>query len=141
MVSQFSGHLVDDLFENHRVDVLSQHVQQEPVPHLCLLDDDVDALLLDQPEPDVEQVGPYSGGEDDEDSVDDDEEGEKAEEEEPEPDENVDLLIHYINWQNAHGIVLLYFSTGTKLVKCTFCHPGKNINHGVYPILLVPLCK
>ena len=48
---------MDNLFENHRVNVLPQHVQQEPVPHLCLLDDDVDALLLHQPEPDVEQIG------------------------------------------------------------------------------------
>ena len=56
MIAKLSCHLVNNLFENHRVNILPQHVQQEPVPHLCLLDDDVDALLLDQPEPDIEQV-------------------------------------------------------------------------------------
>ena len=57
MIAQFSRHLMDNFLENHRVNVLAQHVQQEKVPHLGLLDDDVDALLLDQPEPDVQKVG------------------------------------------------------------------------------------
>ena len=48
---------MDNLLENHRVNVLAQHVQQEEVTHLGLLDDDVDALLLDQSEPNVQKVG------------------------------------------------------------------------------------
>ena len=56
MVSQLSRQLVDNLFEDDRVNVLAQHVEQEPVTHLGLLDDDVNTLLLDQPEPDVEDV-------------------------------------------------------------------------------------
>ena len=47
MVAQLSRQLVHNLFEDDRVNVLAQHVQQEPVTHLGLLDDDVDALLLD----------------------------------------------------------------------------------------------
>ena len=45
-----------DLFEDDRVNILAQHVEQEPVAHLGLLDDDVDTLLLDESEPDVEDV-------------------------------------------------------------------------------------
>ena len=56
MVAQLSGQLVNNLFEDDRVDVLAEHVEQEPVAHLGLLDDDVDTLLLDQSEPDVEDV-------------------------------------------------------------------------------------
>ena len=56
MVTQLSGQLVNNLFEDDRVDVLAKHVEQEPVAHLGLLDDDVDTLLLDQSEPDVEDV-------------------------------------------------------------------------------------
>ena len=56
MVAQLSGQLVNNLFEDDRVDVLAQHVEQEPVAHLGLLDDDVDTLLLDESEPDVEDV-------------------------------------------------------------------------------------
>ena len=48
---------MDNFFENHRVNVEPHHVQEEEVPHLALLHNDVDALLLDQPEPDVEQIG------------------------------------------------------------------------------------
>ena len=56
MVAQLSRQLVYNLFEDDRVNVLAQHVEQEPVTHLGLLDDDVDTLLLDQSEPDVEDV-------------------------------------------------------------------------------------
>ena len=56
MVAQLSCQLVYNLFEDDRVNVLAQHVEQEPVAHLGLLDDDVDTLLLDQSEPDVEDV-------------------------------------------------------------------------------------
>ena len=56
MVAKLPGELVDDLLEDDGVDVLAEHVEQEPVAHLGLLDDDVDTLLLDQSEPDVEDV-------------------------------------------------------------------------------------
>ena len=44
---------MNNLLEDHRVNVLAHHVQEEPVTHLGLLDDDVDALLLDKSESDV----------------------------------------------------------------------------------------
>ncbi len=47
VVAELSRQLVDNLFEYDRVYVLAEHVEQEPVAHLGLLDDDVDALLLD----------------------------------------------------------------------------------------------
>ena len=56
MIAQLSGQLVDYFFEDDGVNVLAQHVEQEPVTHLGLLDDDVDTLLLDESEPDVEDV-------------------------------------------------------------------------------------
>ena len=57
MITKLSRQFMDNLLENHRVNVLAQHVQQEEVTHLGLLDDDVDALLLDQSEPNVQKVG------------------------------------------------------------------------------------
>ena len=57
VVAQLPGQLVDDLLEDDGVDVLTQHVEQEPVAHLGLLDDDVDAFLLHQTKPDVQEVG------------------------------------------------------------------------------------
>ena len=38
---------------------------------------------------------PYSWGEDNKDSVEDDQDGEKAQKKEPEPEEDVDFLIHW----------------------------------------------
>ena len=56
MIAQLPGELVHHLLEDDRVNVESEHVEQEPVAHLGLLDDDVDTLLLDESEPDVEDV-------------------------------------------------------------------------------------
>ena len=60
MVAQLPGQFVHHLLEDDGVDVEPEHVEEEPVPHLGLLDDDVDALLLDQAEADVEQIGLHS---------------------------------------------------------------------------------
>ena len=57
MVAQLSGQFVHNLLEDDGVDVLAEHVEQEPVAHLGLLDNDVNALLLDQSISDVEEVG------------------------------------------------------------------------------------
>ena len=47
VIAQLPGQFVHYFLENYRVNVLAEHVEQEPVAHLGLLDDDVDALLLD----------------------------------------------------------------------------------------------
>ena len=57
MVAEPPGQLVHHLLEDDGVYVEPEHVEEEPVPHLGLLDDDVDALLLDEAAADVEQIG------------------------------------------------------------------------------------
>ena len=111
VVAELPRQLVYNLLEDDRVNVQPQHVQQEPVPHLRLLDDYVDALFLHQPKPDIKKIRlrklvlslidmklglayPYSGGEDNKDSVENNQNGQKAQEKEPEPEEYVDLLVH-----------------------------------------------
>ena len=56
VVAELPGELMDHLLEDDGVDVEAEHVEQEPVAHLGLLDDDVDALLLHQAESDVEKI-------------------------------------------------------------------------------------
>lgn len=56
VVTELPGELMDHLLEDDGVDVEAEHVEQEPVAHLGLLDDDVDALLLHQAESDVEKI-------------------------------------------------------------------------------------
>lgn len=51
---------MDDFFENHGVDILAKHVEQEPVTHLSLFNNDIYAFLSDKPEPNVEQVSSHS---------------------------------------------------------------------------------
>ena len=139
VVAQLSGQLVHHLLEDDGVNVLAQHVEQEPVAHLGLLDDDVDALLFDQSEPDEEQVGTHARGKHNHGPVDHHEHREQEEQEHPEPKEDVDLLIDNVQGQDAHGIVLFNFTGGSKLVEGALCHAGKDVDHGVDAVLLVPL--
>ena len=52
-------------FEYHGVNVLSQHVEKEPIAQLSLLNDDIDAFFLDQSKADEQQIGSHSGRKDD----------------------------------------------------------------------------
>ena len=47
----------------------TQHVEEEPVSDVALLDDGVDDLSADEPEADVEEVGPHLGADDDDDAI------------------------------------------------------------------------
>ena len=58
-MTQSSSKFMHDLLEDHAVDVLPQHVEQEPVPHLKLLRQRVHDLSLYQSESDVEEIGSH----------------------------------------------------------------------------------
>lgn len=58
-VTQLSGKLMHDFFEYHRVNVLSKHVEQEPVPDIGLFDDGIDDFSTDESESDVEKIGTH----------------------------------------------------------------------------------
>ena len=65
--------------------------------------------------------------------------------------------LTYIKWQYTHSVMLFNFSTCSKLVESTLCHPGENIHlkywvsfqdfitefhhHGIYSIFLIPFSK
>ena len=59
LMAQSSSKFVHDLLEDHAVNVLPQHVEQEPVPHLALLHQRVHHLSLYQSESDVKEVGSH----------------------------------------------------------------------------------
>lgn len=134
---QLPGQLMHDLFEDHVVHILSQHVEQKPISHLTLLDDGVDDIFLDESEPNEEQIGPHLGTDDDDHSVDDHEGRQTPQNQEPEPQEDVDLLVDNIERQDAEGVMLFHFARGTELVKRAFGHTGKHVDHGIQSILLI----
>ncbi len=63
---------------------LSQHVEEKPVSHFALLDDGVDHLALDQPEPDVKEIGAHPWAEDDHGAVEDDQSRKGTQNQKPE---------------------------------------------------------
>jgi DNA-directed RNA polymerase delta subunit len=105
---------------------LTQHVEEKPVSNVALLDNGVDHLSPDQPETDVQEVGSHFGADDDYDAVDDDQEAEDGESDEPEPEEDVDLFIDYVEGQEAECVVFLDLPGCSELVERAFGHSEKN---------------
>ena len=60
LMSKSSCKFMHHFFENNTVNVLTQHVEQEPISHFALLDDCVDNLTLDEAKPDVKEVSSHS---------------------------------------------------------------------------------
>lgn len=96
-------------FENNWVNILAEHVQQKPVTHLGLLYDDINALFLDESEPNEQQVSSHSRREYDEHSVDADHEGKAEQEDQPEPQEDVDFLVDNVEGKDTHRVMFLDF--------------------------------
>ena len=138
-VAELLAQLVHHLLEDDRVDVLSEHVEEEPVAHFGLADDRVDDLAVDEPEPDVEQVGPHARAQDDDEPVEEDEGRQEAEDEEPEPQEDVDLFIDDVERKDAERVVLLHLARRAELVESALGHPREDVDHRVDPFLLVAL--
>ena len=76
--------LVHHFLEDHRVDILAQHVEEKPVTDEGLLDDGVDDFSADEAEADVEQVGAHLGAQDDYQSIQYDQGAQEGEQDEPE---------------------------------------------------------
>ena len=140
-ISEFLGQLVNHVFKYHRVDVLAEQVDEEPVADVTLADDHVDALALHSPVAHAEHEGPDVRAEDDGHAVDQDQEGENTQQEQPEPDENVDLLIDDVERQDAESVVLLNIAGSAELVEGAFRHAWEDVDHGVDTILLISVCE
>ena len=132
---------MDDVLEDDRVDILPHQVDEEPVSHVALADDHVDALPLDASVAESQDEGPDVWREDDGYPVDENQEGEHPEDEQPEPDEDVDLLVDNVERQDAQGVVLLNVARRAKLVEGALCHAREDVNHGVNPVLLITVCE
>ena len=118
---------------------MAEHVEKEPVAHFGLADDGVDDFAVDEPEADVEQVGPHARRQDDDEPVEEDEGCEEAEDEEPEPEEDVDLLVDDVQRQDAEGVVLLHLAGRAELVESALGHAREDVDHRVDPLLLIAL--
>ena len=49
--------------------------------------------------------------------------GKGAQTQHPEPEEDVDLLVEDVEWQDAERIMLLQLPACPKLVECALCQP------------------
>ena len=61
--------------------------------------------------------------------------GEHGHEDEPEPEEDIYLLVDYVEGEDAEAVVLGDGARGPVLVKCALGHFGKHHVHGVSPVL------
>ncbi len=132
---------MDDFFEYHGIYVLAEHVEQEPVTHLRLLYDDVDALLLDEAEPYEKEVGSHAGRDYDDEAVEDDQCRHDRQQEEVEPQEDVDLLVDYVDGQYAEGVVALNVARGAELVEGALGHAREDVDDWIDSVFVVSQCE
>lgn len=64
-------------------------------------------------------------------------ETENTEEEEPEPEENIDLLVHDVQRQYTDGVVPLDLPADAVLVESALGHSWEDVNHRVHSVLLI----
>jgi len=140
-VAKFLSQFLNYILENNWVDVLSQKVEKEPVSNIALANDGINAFFFYPPISKSENKCPDIGAEHDHNPVHDDHAGEEPKEKKPKPNKNVDFLIDYVERKNTQCIMLFYVSWCAKLVEGAFCHSGEDINHRVYPVLLVSVSK
>lgn len=79
-VTQLLGQLVNHILENYRVNILSKKVEEEPVTHVALANNGVNAFFLHPPVAKAEDKGPDVGTEDDDNPVDYDDTAQEAQE-------------------------------------------------------------
>ena len=65
--------------------------------------------------------------------------GDHGEEDQPEPEEDVDLLVHDVDGQDADGVVRLHGAGGAVLEEAALGHPREDDGHGVDALLRVGL--
>ncbi len=132
---------MDDVLEDDGVNVLAQQVDEEPVAHIALGHDHLDALALDAAVAHAQGEGANVRAEHDGEAVDQHQEGQQPQEEQPEPDEDVNLLVDNVERQDAEGVVLLNVARRAKLVKGALGHSREDIDHGIDAIFLITVGK
>ena len=80
------------------------------------------------------------------------EDGDHKQQDQPEPEDDVDLVIDHIDWEdtqpiksknNCKHLVMKYFvlllnaSGHTKVVKSAFCHFWENFNHWIITLFII----
>lgn len=128
---------MNDFFKNNGIHILSKHVEKEPIAHLCLFNDDIDAFFLDESEANEEQVSSHSWRKDNDSTIQNDHQGQTAKNEKPEPKEHVDFLIDDIDWQNTESVMTFDVARSTEFMECTFGHAGKNVDNWIHPIFFI----
>jgi len=108
---------MENIFEHYLVNILAQEVEQEPVAHRRLLHHHLHALRLHPPVAQLEQVGPESGRQAEAKTVDHHEGGEAGEAQHPEPEEDVDLLVEDVEWEDTKSVMFLQLPRGAELVE------------------------
>jgi len=93
-----------DVFEDDRVNVVAQHINQEPVSYGCLADNCVQMVQLSQSESHAKDVDSNRRTGNDYEMEEDHDGSDPTQEKEPKPDEDVNLLVNDVQGKNTQGI-------------------------------------
>ena len=134
-IFQFLAEFSHELFENERVNIFAQLVQNEPISQSTSTTNRFDCVHGRQARPTFEKHFSKSGRHQDNESVNHLHSRDHCQNDEPKPEENVDFLVDDVQRQDTQPIELLNGTRRTKFVESTFGHFGKNASHGIHPFL------
>ena len=107
-MTEDGGHLGDDDAESHRVHILAEEVEEDPVSDGTAKGQQVGVVLVRRCQTRTHDGGAQRRQRQNGGAVGEIQTGDDGQNDEPEPNERVDLLVHDIQGQDAHGVVLLY---------------------------------
>ena len=102
---KLSSKLVHHLLEYHGVDVLAEHVEEEPVADEGLLHDGVDHFSPYQSEADVEEVRSHLRAQDDDEPIQDDQRAQKRQQDEPEEEKRMNFMRGHFEEKNLLSLL------------------------------------
>jgi len=133
------GQTLHDVSVDRRVDVRRKDVQDPPVSDGGLAGDLLHGVQLDGAVVLVQRQGPEARQREQRHAVQHQHAQDHRQDHEPEPDRDEDLLIEYVERQQAEGVVPLDGAGGSKLVEGALCHAREHVDHRVHSLSLVHL--
>ena len=129
-IFQFLAEFSHELFENERVNIFAQLVQNEPISQSTSTTNRFDCVHGRQARPTFEKHFSKSGRHQDNESVNHLHSRDHCQNDEPKPEENVDFLVDDVQGEDAESVESLNSTRRTELVEGAFSHLGKHPGYG-----------
>lgn len=137
MCPQSVEDLIHNVTENSRVQIFSQHAEEEPVADATMTVHLRNRIALQVPKTFTQNVSSQFRASYYADHEYEPRWSQAEENDEPEPEERVEPPVQGVQWQDAHGVIAMQSPRGAVLVESALHHFRKHVRRGVDTALLI----